>query len=226
MKNETRLGNILFWITLISPMIAFALTSVIGEVSIFGVAGIIRYSWIMWLFIPIGWLSILIGAKLKKNKQKFRKNFVVAFICLPLIVIFGSYRFIFNNVSYDIDKVYIVEDKVNLELPDNIKIATNKLDLYSVSYLKIVDEQDKERFERELGKNQLWQNELSSKIKSLLPFDIQYETEAFDYFVFYNITSDEYNTYPLDGEYDCVFIAYDYQLQRLIILDDYIIGLN
>lgn len=67
---------------------------------------------------------------------------------------------------------------------------------------------------------------MSSKIKSLLPFDIQYEIETFDYFVFYNITNNEFNIYPLDGEYECIFIAYDYELQRLIIIDDYKIMLN
>lgn len=226
MKKIKNIGNVLFWITLISPIFSFALASVIGEASIFGVAGIIRYSWIMWLFIPIGVLSILIGLKLKKSKQNYKKNFIIAFICLPLIIIFGSYRFIFNNVSYDTDKVTSIENEIKLELPEHIKIATNKVDSYNVSYLKIINDESKVKFEQELETNQLWQNEVSSKIKSLLPFDIQYEIETFDYFVFYNITSDEYNIYPSDGEYECLFIAYDYELQRLIILDDYKINLN
>lgn len=226
MKKVKSFANIIFWITLFSPMASFALTSVIGEANIFGIAGIIRYSWIMWLFIPIGMLSILIGIKLKKNNQKYKKNFIIAFICLPLIIIFGSYRFIFNSVSFDTDKVTTIENEIKLELPEQIKIATIKLDSYNVSYLKIINNESKEKFENELEKNQLWEKELSSKIKSLLPFDIQYEIETFDYFVFYNITNNEFNIYPLVGEYECIFIAYDYELQRLIILDDYKIKLN
>ncbi|HHU55926.1 MAG TPA: hypothetical protein GXZ48_04470 [Acholeplasmataceae bacterium] len=226
MKKVKSFANIIFWITLISPPASFALTSVIGEANIFGIAGIIRYSWIMWLFIPIGMLSILIGIKLKKNNQKYKKNFIIAFICLPLIIIFGSYRFIFNSVSFDTDKVTTIENEIKLELPEQIKIATIKMDSYNVSYLKIINNESKEKFENELKKNQLWEKELSSKIKSLLPFDIQYEIETFDYFVFYNITNNEFNIYPLDGEYECIFIAYDYELQRLIIIDDYKIMLN
>jgi len=226
MKKEKRLGNILFWLTLITPFASFALTSAVGEVSIFGIAGIVRYSWIMWLFIPIGILSILIGIKLKKCNQRYKKNFIIAFICLPLLVIFGSYRFIFKYFSYEPDKIIAVENKISLVLPQDVKIATNKIYSYNVSYAKIINNESKVKFENEIKNNHLWQNELSSKIKSILPFDIQYESEAFDRFVFYNITSGEYNTYPSDGEYKCVFVAYDYELKRLIILDDYIIDLD
>ena len=98
MKKEKVLGNILFWMTLISPMISFSLASMIGEAEIFGVAGIIRYSWLMILFIPVGILSILIGLKLKKGKQEYKKNIIVAVIVLPLLAIFGSYRFIDSQV--------------------------------------------------------------------------------------------------------------------------------
>lgn len=227
MKKEKLVGNILFWTTLISPMLSFSLACMIGESDIFGVAGIVRYSWIMLLFIPIGILSILIGLKLKKDKQKYKKNFIIAYICLPLLVIFGSYRFIFNNVvSYDTNEISIIEDKINFEIPDEIKVATNKLDLYSISYVKIIDNESKDVFEKEIRNHQLWQDEIKSDIKSLLPLDIQYESEVFDYFMFYNITSEEYNIFPHGGQYECIFMAYDCDLQRLLILDDYKINVN
>ena len=227
MNKKRVLGNILFWTTLISPMVSFSMASMIGEANIFGVVGIIRYSWVMLLFIPIGILSILIGFKLKNSAQKYKKNFIVSFICLPLLIIFGSYRFIFNNaVSYDVNEVSIIEEKINLEIPDDIKVATNKLDIYNISYLKIINSESKDMFEQEVRNNQLWQKELKSEIKSLLPLDIQYESEIFEYFVFFNITSNEYNIPPLSGENECIFIAYDCDLQRLIILNDYKINIK
>ena len=157
MNKKRILGNILFWTTLISPIVSFSLTSMIGEANVFGVAGIIRYSWVMLLFIPIGILSILIGFKLKNSTQKYKKNFVVSFICLPLLIIFGSYRFIFNSVvSYDVNEVSIIEEKINFEIPRDIKVATNKLDLYDISYLKILNSESKDMFEQEVENNQLW----------------------------------------------------------------------
>ena len=225
MDKKRTLGNILFWTTLISPMLSFSIAGMIGESNVFGVVGIIRYSWVMLLFIPIGILSILFGFKLKNSKQKYKKNFIISFICLPLLILFGSYRFIFNGVvSYNVNEVSIIEDKINFEIPDDIKVATNKLDLYNISYVKIVDSESKDVFEQEIRSNPLWQDKLTYDIKSLLPLDIQYESEFFDYFIFYNVTNDEYNMFPLSGQYECVFIAYDCDLQRLIILDDY--GIN
>ena len=227
MNKKRILGNILFWTTLISPMVSFSMASMIGEANIFGVVGIIRYSWVMLLFIPIGILSIVIGFKLKNSTQKYKKNFIVSFICLPLLIIFGSYRFIFNSVvSYDVNEVSIIEEKINFEIPDDIKVATIKLDLYNISYLKIINSESKDMFEQEVRNNQLWQKELKSEIKSLLPLDIQYESEIFEYFVFFNITSNEYNIPPLSGQYECIFIAYDCDLQRLIILNDYKIDIK
>ena len=227
MNKKRVLGNILFWTTLISPMVSFSMASMIGEANIFGVVGIIRYSWVMLLFIPIGILSILIGFKLKNSTQKYKKNFVVSFICLPLLIIFGSYRFIFNSVvSYDVNEVSIIEEKINFEIPRDIKVATNKLDLYDISYLKILNSESKDMFEQEVENNQLWQKELQPEIKSLLPLNIQYESEIFEYFVFFNITSNEYNIPPLRGQNECIFIAYDCDLQRLIILNNYKIDIK
>lgn len=220
MKNVRILSNLMFWITLISPIVAFAFASIVGEANIFGVAGIVRYSWVMLFFIPLGILSILIGKKLKKNNQSYKKNYIIAFVCIPLLIIFGSYRFIFNSISYDVDKMADIEKEIKLELPNQIKIVTNALDSYNLSYAKIIDAESKTIFENELETNLLWERELSSTIKSLLPFDIQYEVGNFDCFVFYNLTNDTYNTYPTDGEYKCIFIAYDYELQRLIVLDN------
>lgn len=73
----------------------------------------------------------------------------------------------------------------------------------------------------------MWQNNLEFSIKTLLPYNLQFESNTFDYFVFYNVTSNEYN---IGGETadgcEIVYIAYDCDLQRLIILDNYIINLN
>ena len=227
MEKRKTLGDILFWSVLISPVISFALASMIGEAYIFGVAGIVRYSWIMLIFIPLGILSILVGIKLQQNKQSYKKNFIIAVICLPFLMIFGSYRFVFNSdISYDINKVLQIEEKINFEIPNEIKVATNKLDLYDISYVKFINNESKEAFEQEIRNNTIWQKELNSEIKSLLPLDIQYETEVFEYFLFYNITSDEYNVNLTKGNSEIIFIAYDCEMQRLIIIDKYTISIN
>lgn len=227
MKRIKSFANILFWITLFSPLLAFGVASLIGEVDIFGISGTIRYSWIMFLFIPFGILSIIIGVWLKKGKQKYKKNLIIAIVCVPILITFGSYRFIFANVfSYDIKKVGVIEEKMNLDLPNNIKIATAKTNSYDECFLKIVDEEERIDFENMLETNPLWQTELSSKIKSLLPIGIQVEVERFNYFLFYNLTNNEYNVYPSNGEYNCMFIAYNSKKHSFIALDEFILAIN
>lgn len=225
MKRKKLLGHILFWCTLISPMVAFCITDVVGEVKIFGIPGFNRYSWIMWLFIPIGILSIFVGVMLKKSNLPYRKNIVIACICLPLLLIFGSYRFIFTDFSYDPAVVPIIEEKVDLTLPDNIKVATDDMGSYRVIYLKINDSENNRTFAQELECNTVWKDTLSSKMGKLLPFDSGLVDTEFDYFVFYNQTTNEYNQYPPDGKSTFTFIAYDFDLQRIIIVDDFIVDL-
>ncbi|MGN0811941.1 MAG: hypothetical protein ACI4MQ_00320 [Candidatus Coproplasma sp.] len=228
MKKIKIIGNIIFWLTLISPIVAFSLMSIIGEADIFGVAGIVRYSWIMWCFIPIGVASIIIAIKLKQSNQRYKKNLIIAYICLPILLIFGSYRLIFVNqvFTYNNDAVAIVEQSSGIELPDQIKTASYKFDTYNVSYLKITDREEKDRFEDNIETNRMWTIHLGSQIEYLLPYDIQVKLNQFDYFAFYNITTDEYNIYPLNGQYECIFIAYDCEVQRLIVLSEYKINLT
>lgn len=227
-KIEKIIGNTMFLLTLISPMLAYALAGMIGEVEIFHNEGIIRYSWIMLLFIPIGIISILIGWRLKQKKQKYKKNYIIAFICIPLLILMSSYSFLTKKfgISYDVDKIYNIENKTNIDLPHQIKIATGKYDSYIISYLKITDENEKNSFEQNIQNNELWENQLGSKISSLLPYNIQAEISNFDYFVFYNVTNNEYNLYPYDGEYECVCIAYDCEMHRMIIVDELKVNIN
>ncbi len=220
MNRNKFIGNIVFIIALISPMISFGLASIIGEADFFGIGGIVRYSWIMWLFIPIGILSIIVGIKLKKNNLRYKKNVVIGIISVLLLLILGSYVFIFDNVSYNAEGVSVIEKKVNLDLPNKVKITTIDFELYKVSYAKIINDEDIEKFETELKTNQVWQEKTSFTIKSLLPHDIQYEVDTLDYCVFYNITNAEYNVFQGEGECKYIFIGYNQLQKRLIIVDE------
>lgn len=57
----------LFWCTLISLPVSFSVSAILGETEIFSVLGIIRYSWVMLLFIPIGICSFIWGLYLKRK---------------------------------------------------------------------------------------------------------------------------------------------------------------
>lgn len=222
MNKRKIIGNILFIATLCSPVVAFSISTLVGEPNIFGIPGMLRYTWIMWFFIPIGVCSFIAGVLLKRNNQKYKKNYVIAFICVPLLMLFGSYRFIFaHTVSYDVESVIRVEEAVDINLPHNVKVATNIYGNYNISYVQIVSQQEEKTFEEDIASNPLWVAEMSTYVKGILSDVIEIEIEDFDYFLFYNITDNEYNQYPNVGNYDCVFMAYNMQQNRLILIDDY-----
>lgn len=207
-------------------IVAISIPFIVGETYIFGQAGMIRYSWIMWFFLPIGIFLIVISSRLKKENKKYKVSFIIAFICTICIAVFGSERFIFQGMfSYDPNRMITIKNKTKLDLPNEVKIVTEKnIDCY-ISYVKITNRESKENFNAYIQDNFFWKTELSSKIRTLLPIYIQSEVTRFDYYVFCNITNGEYNTYPVkDGKYECVLVAYDFK--RLMILDRYTISLN
>lgn len=187
----------------------------------FGVYGLIRYSWIMLLFIPVGLISLVFSFKLKKDKQNYKKNFIIACICVPILIIFGSYRFIFTNITYNTNYISTVETKMGIELPNNIKIATDKSNTKTLSYAKIIDETEKNKFEDNIKYNDLWKLNLSSRIKDALLINIQYEVDNYDYFIGYDVTNNQFNTNIDSNESSFILVAYSCKLQKLIIVENY-----
>ncbi len=223
MKAKNVISNILFWITLFSPIISFYLAGLVGETEIFGVFGLVRYSWIMLLFLPIPALTLSIAIVLKKHNKKYKKNLIVCFICLPLLIVFGSYRVIFrNDISYEASTFVHFGREMKIDLPNNVKVATGKVDSYLLGYAKIQDEKQKNEFERVIINSDLWESKFTSPIRGSLPIDIQYRLVQFDYFSLYDSTSGDYNLVAHEGD-EIFFIAYSYEGQRFMFLRDYII---
>lgn len=148
MRKKVIIGRILFWMTIISLLFSFVLVTIIGEPEIFSITGIVRYSWIMLLFIPVGVASIIYGFILRKHNRKYIKNFIVAFICIPLLIIFGTFRFNFRNiVYYDNSNIIEVEKTGNYNFPEHLKITTQVFQEYKITRAKITDSNEKLNFE-------------------------------------------------------------------------------
>lgn len=227
MKKLSLLGNLIFVLTIATPFLSFVVLCIVGRADIFGSAGTIKYSWIAWLFIPVGIVSAIVGILLKKNNLKYKKNYVAAGICLTVLCLMGSYCFIFSDVFTSDMSVYTATEKtVSFDLPENVEVITEPWELYVVTNAVIIDNDEKANFESEIANSEKWTNQLSTKIQYLLPLPISYTAARFDYFLFYNLTTNQYNVYPPDGENVCVFIAYDCEKQWLLILSDYTIVLN
>lgn len=230
-KDNTKklkiIAEVLFWATLFLPLTAFAVACAVGETYIFNVAGAIRYSWVAWLLVPISVLSVVVGIKLKNADKKYLKNVIAVAICVPLVVGLGCCRFIFADITYDVDTAKTIASQTGVEIPDELKVATMPWADYTATYAKIKDDQAKTTFENAIKTNELWKTGLMWHIKILVPFMERLEIDKFEYFVFYNSTSDKYNEPPTAvGEYNCFFIAYDVDFQRFVMVHDFTVVVN
>ena len=220
-------GWVIFWICFISIPLSFRIICEVGEVEIFAAAGLVRYSWIMLLFIPIGICSIVISAILKSQNQGYKKNIVSGCISIALLSLFGSFCLLFaSKVTYDAEPIIAAEAKAQISLPGDVKIASHANDdgKFLITYAKLLDQDEKTSFEAEITVNQKWSNTLDSDFQTTAPDIISYEAYTFDYFVFYNATLHEYNTFPQSsGSYECILIAYDCDVGRIMIIDEFIL---
>lgn len=223
--NYKTLGIISFIISFLSPFMAMALIDKIGEVEIFATDGMIRYSWIFWFFIPVVLTSYLFGRKLKESGLKYKPNYVIAFILIPIFAIFGAFHWMFPNTYFDDQSnIQDVEAKINIELPDDLKISTSNWNDYKLSYAKILNPQEKENFDNEIANSTKWTDSWGTLIENQMPFDIAVEIESFEYCVCVFQTDDEtfVNQYPnKSGTYNCVLVWYDADLGRIVIFNDY-----
>lgn len=224
MKYKT-IGIISFIASLISPFVAMALIDKIGEVEIFATDGMQRYSWIFWIFIPVVAISYFAGKKLKDAGLKYKHNYVIAFVLIPIFALFGAFRWMFPNTSFnDQSNIQDVESKIDIELPNDLKTSTSYWDEYKLSYAKILNSQEKEDFENEIANSTKWTNNWGTLIENQMPFEISSYISTFEYCICVFETNEEtfINQYPNhSGTYDCVFIWYDADLGKIVIFNDY-----
>jgi hypothetical protein len=212
----------------LSLPLAFSIGAIVGQVDIFSTLGLIKYIWIMLLFIPIPLCTFIFDLYLKKEKIKYKSNIIMSIICLALLTLFGSFRFIFHDIiTYNNENIIAIEEKTNLDLPNSLNVATEDNGDYLLTYAQITDRSEKIAFENNLLTNEYWNNSLSSTIKGTLPLNIQAEIQTFDYYITYNVTVSSFeNDSFANGEYELIFIGYDIEKSRFIIINDYIILIN
>lgn len=214
------LSVILFVLSICSIWVSFWFALFIGEVDIFTMRGMIRYSWVIYFFIAIPLASLGFGIYQKKIGKVYRKNFVIAFICIPILVIFGSFKFIFPSDDYRSENVANVEYECGIDLPSNIEALTYYDSNYTMIYAKVLDKNEKVAFEQLIKDDPVWVESLSGVLEATIPDFVNYEFVECDWFVYYNKTNGEYNSFIAEGEYKFSLIGYDIELGRIVILHD------
>lgn len=219
------LSILLFILSIVVVPLSFYVACLVGEISVFGIAGVIKYSYIMYAFIPVCLASLLFaiyGIKIKLSKGIYLKNLIASIICIVVLLAFGSYRFMFaDSVKYDdIERITSVEQMIRIELPHNVESITQLDEQTQTTYVKILDEAQKIEFEKSISESEVWKPNLNLNIQSSLPVSIKADSYNDSDFVFYNATTDEYNLMPnLEKDNQIIFISYNSDIGRIIIFE-------
>lgn len=219
------LSILLFILSIVVVPLSFYVACLVGEISVFGIAGVIKYSYIMYAFIPVCLASLLFaiyGIKIKLSKGIYLKNLIASIICIVVLLAFGSYRFMFSDsVKYDdIERITSVEQMIRIELPHNVESITQLDEQTQTTYVKILDEAQKIEFEKSISESEVWKPNLNLNIQSSLPVSIKADSYNDSDFVFYNATTNEYNLMPnLEKDNQIIFMSYNSDIGRIIIFE-------
>ena len=225
-NTNNKLIKLLFILTILSVPLSFLLVAFLGEIFIFSIYGILSYSWIFLLFIPIPLLSFICYIKSKTNQYKDKKS--IAILSFILLVVFGFSGIINNDISYDNTIINEINNKTSLNIPNNLKVINCDKKDYIMGYAKILDKETKNSFHDDVYTSNLWLTNIDD-LQNDLPHTITLELTSpvdkysFDYFVLYNITTNTFNS--LDNENDnpqnIIFIAYSSNVGRIMYFYNY-----
>lgn len=183
-----------------------------------------EYMWLFYLPLPIPIASIVLGIIYKRKGFKATKNIVAGSIFVFLLVIYGSFTFIFSGTySHDYSYVNQIETTINFELPDSGKIntedwttgsqsTTDSTHYSNVSDVYFTDESEISALDSSIKSSKLWVPSISTSLSSIIPsmYSIYSSGTEYDYFMVYNVDLKNYNTVPTTpGKYNFIFLAYD-----------------
>lgn len=221
-KINKTLINLLATTIFILPFIGIIICIILGEIDVFDIYGIIRYSWIMYIVTAIGSVIAIISKIFTKNNNKFNVCYIASIFTIVLSMITGSFRFAFSNINYDVNEIRNIEQKMNITLSNDIKVINDHRDNITFSYVKITNEKSKIKFEDNIKNNFYWLDELITNNDDDYIFQLyNAKIQNYDKFITYNVTKNEYNNFLNNEDNEYIFIAYRYEKSNFIILSDY-----
>ena len=207
--------------------VTFTIAAYIGQPEIYGLSGLLRYVWVMWLAIPVGVATIIVGFKLKSYGMHYKGTIAAGLVSIAFLALIGSYSFAPDSV-YDNEALQPIADSVDFTFPNNVKAAVSPYGNYTLCK-GMISSEEKIAFEDQLRNSEKWTDKLDPKIKKLMPQMVVPELDSaayvsYDLFLFRNLGNGTYNTVPPQNvATPCVLIAYDCETGQFLIVTDYTI---
>ena len=228
---------IIFAINCCSFWIALLIGLLIGKVYIFGPLGFLCNSWIFLCFFPFPIISFILASKLKYANCGYIQNNIVAFICIPALLLIPAFSLLFNKTNKLTKNPSVlnkIEKIVNFELPDDINIISSynasKLDndeliSFYVSYFQVNSANEISEAEERIKQSELWVEQLDPKLLNIFSLDTQSNISQYDYYMFYNLSDYKYNESNPSNRYDCVLLCYNSKHHCFMIISEYFVDL-
>lgn len=227
-KNpEARLktvSNLLFILSIATIFFALAALAIMSQKSY--PFHMVRNMWVFYLFIPIPIASIVFGFHLKKRGYRYKKNVIIGFIMSILLLIYGSFSFIFaNEYSNDETLAKETEELLLIDLPEYYRIDTKDFSghtqsssyghIYTVSIIYF-DEDAVREFEASLEDDAKWLSYIPSSLSGITSYYCEDSGGENYYYVVYNVDTGEFGKLP-DGSGEYIFINVIYNTESNIM---------
>lgn len=171
----------------------------------------------------------LMGKK-TKNKKLIPLLTITAILIILVILIAPIIINDIKEANEFSDFTSVVENQVNIDLPEDGELVTanfkdwqgygNVINVNKMSYFTYDNIRQIDEFELDLSTSNKWTTTLDTMMINSIPTNIQSYAAIGDYYSVYNVTVNTYNEVPtLPGEYDFIFLIYQIDNQRLIVLD-------
>lgn len=189
--------------------------------------------WAFYLFTPIPIASIVVGAVLNKRGQRGAANVAVGIVMTVLLCLFGSFWLIDGGVSYGDEKLLAAEERIGIDLPEPIRVATQDWTegeqdvprgyIYYTSDIYFGEEGQGE-LEDQIAAADKWVSGIPSDLVGVA--GVLYDPIYYDAMIVYNVDTGELNTLPdQSGSYRFITLLYDRDEAQVTMLEytiDYI----
>ena len=184
--------------------------------------------WIFFLFIPVPLASVIFGIVARKKGYKFTKNFVAGIIVSILLLLYGSFTFVFGGMFTEDPMLYNqAQELTGIELPEYERIqshnwttgtqTTSRGYIFSTTTLSL-KEKDALSFRTKCINDSRWLRSIPTELVGITSAYCDINSNS--YYLIYNINSKEFNTLPENnGKYHFINIIFSPAREEIMIVD-------
>ena len=187
-----------------------------------------QYMRLMWLALPIPLACLVVGFVLKKRGHTWKKNVVCGIIIAALLLLFGSYSFLFQpQVDNGADYLAKVEQETGIVFPESdlsyvsnyVTIAPGNANIFILSsYYGTFSSYDARILNQQLPSDRRWSQEIPYGLLPCIPLN-EINADS-DFFLLYDATTRDFNTMPTtQGVHTMFYITYSSQYGSLDIVE-------